>query len=297
MASTKRNPPGTPPAQPAKNKTIVLTGSTGGLGQEIANFLGMLNANIILADRDFEKSSKLKESLLKKYNISVKQIKLDLQNLDSVTNFITEVKKQNIDAIIHNAGVYNLPTNDEQNYYTINKVNYLMPYYITKSLLPELKKSSLARVVVVGSIAYEYAKFNPCDPEYLMCKKPNKIYGNSKRCLIYSMFELFKNEKSVKLGIVQPGVTPTNITRHFPKFVRGIIKLPMKMVFNSPKKSSLCVIKGLFEDLNYNEWIGPKYFGVWGEPKKSSLKQISNEEILQIFQDAEENYNLIEKIK
>lgn len=280
-----------------KNKTIVLTGSTGGLGQEIANFLGMLNANIILADRDFEKSSKLKESLLKKYNISVKQIKLDLQNLDSVTNFITEVKKQNIDAIIHNAGVYNLPTNDEQNYYTINKVNYLMPYYITKSLLPELKKSSLARVVVVGSIAYEYAKFNPCDPEYLMCKKPNKIYGNSKRCLIYSMFELFKNEKSVKLSIVQPGVTPTNITRHFPKFVRGIIKLPMKMVFNSPKKSSLCVIKGLFEDLNYNEWIGPKYFGVWGKPKKSSLKQISNEEILQIFQDAEENYNLIEKIK
>lgn len=280
-----------------KNKTIVLTGSTGGLGQEIANFLGMLNANIILADRDFEKSSKLKENLLKKYNISVKQIKLDLQNLDSVTNFITEVKKQNIDAIIHNAGVYNLPTNDEQNYYTINKVNYLMPYYITKSLLPELKKSSLARVVVVGSIAYEYAKFNPCDPEYLMCKKPNKIYGNSKRCLIYSMFELFKNEKSVKLSIVQPGVTPTNITRHFPKFVRGIIKLPMKMVFNSPKKSSLCVIKGLFEDLNYNEWIGPKYFGVWGEPKKSSLKQISNEEILQIFQDAEENYNLIEKIK
>lgn len=280
-----------------KNKTIILTGSTGGLGQEIANFLGMLNANIILADRDFEKSSKLKEKLLKKYNISVKQIKLDLQNLDSVTNFITEVKKQNIDAIIHNAGVYNLPTNDEQNYYTINKVNYLMPYYITKSLLPELKKSSLARVVVVGSIAYEYAKFNPCDPEYLMCKKPNKIYGNSKRCLIYSIFELFKNEKSVKLSIVQPGVTPTNITRHFPKFVRGIIKLPMKMVFNSPKKSSLCVIKGLFEDLNYNEWIGPKYFGVWGEPKKSSLKQISNEEILQIFQDAEENYNLIEKIK
>lgn len=280
-----------------KNKTIVLTGSTGGLGQEIANFLGMLNANIILADRDFEKSSKLKESLLKKYNISVKQIKLDLQNLDSVTNFITEVKKQNINAIIHNAGVYNLPTNDEQNYYTINKVNYLMPYYITKSLLPELKKSSLARVVVVGSIAYEYAKFNPCDPEYLMCKKPNKIYGNSKRCLIYSMFELFKNEKNVKLSIVQPGVTPTNITRHFPKFVRGIIKLPMKMVFNSPKKSSLCVIKGLFEDLNYNEWIGPKYFGVWGKPKKSSLKQISNEEILQIFQDAEENYNLIEKIK
>ena len=280
-----------------KNKTIVLTGSTGGLGQEIANFLGMLNANIILADRDFEKSSKLKENLLKKYDISVKQIKLDLQNLDSVTNFITEVKKQNIDAIIHNAGVYNLPTNDEQNYYTINKVNYLMPYYITKSLLPELKKSSLARVVVVGSIAYEYAKFNPCDPEYLMCKKPNKIYGNSKRCLIYSMFELFKNEKSVKLSIVQPGVTPTNITRHFPKFVRGIIKLPMKMVFNSPKKSSLCVIKGLFEDLNYNEWIGPKYFGVWGKPKKSSLKQISNEEILQIFQDAEENYNLIEKIK
>ena len=69
------------------------------------------------------------------------------------------------------------------------------------------------------------------------------------------------------------------------------------MVFNSPKKSSLCVIKGLFEDLNYNEWIGPKYFGVWGKPKKSSLKQISNEEILQIFQDAEENYNLIEKIK
>ncbi len=285
--------------QNLKNKVIILTGSTGGLGNEIANFLGGLNANIILADRDLEKSSKLKEELLKKYkDIKIYQIKLDLQDLDSVVNFIIEAKKFDcIDAIIHNAGVYNLPVNDEQNYYTINKVNYIMPYYITKCLLPKLKKSDFARVVVVGSIAYKYAKFSACDPEYLTCKKPNKIYGNSKRCLIYSMFELFKNEKKVRLSIVQPGVTPTNITRHFPKFIKALIKLPMKLIFNSPKKSSLCVIKGLFENLNYNEWIGPRYLGVWGKPKKNNLKNISNEEASQIFEDAEKNCDLIEKIK
>ena len=38
-----------------KGKTVVITGSTGGLGKEICKILGFLGADLILVDRNFKK--------------------------------------------------------------------------------------------------------------------------------------------------------------------------------------------------------------------------------------------------
>lgn len=83
-------------------------------------------------------------------------------------------------------------------------VNFLAPYYITKQILPLLEKSDMAKVVIVGSIAHNYSHIDVNDIDFSTRKKPSKIYGNSKRFLMFSMYELFKNKDKVKLSVTHP---------------------------------------------------------------------------------------------
>ena len=48
-------------------KTVAISGATGGIGQELCNYLTMLGASIILLDRNQNKSKQLEASLIQKY--------------------------------------------------------------------------------------------------------------------------------------------------------------------------------------------------------------------------------------
>ena len=279
-----------------KDKVIVLNGSTGGLGQYIAKMLVMKNANLILLDRDLVKGEILKKQLKEiNSNVFIKQIPVDLSNFNSLIDGIKQLNEfEKIDALILNAGAYHLPRVQSDEYNQVFKINFISPYFLAKKLLPKLRKSSLAKVVVMSSLAYKFTTFNSNDIDYTSSNNANKIYGNSKKFLMTSLFELFKNEKKVTLSIVHPGITYTNITRHFNKFLKFIIKVPMKIVFNSPKKASICAILGLNTTLNSYEWLGPKYFDIWGKPIPKNIKKISENEKLDIYNLANEIYNQIE---
>ena len=67
----------------------------------------------------------------------------------------------------------------------------------------------------------------------------------------------------------------------------AIIKHPMKIIFMHPKKAALCIIKGIFEDCDANEWIGPRIFDVWGFPRKGKLRGIDTAEIARVSETAE----------
>ena len=67
---------------------------------------------------------------------------------------------------------------------------------------------------------------------------------------------------------------------NYPKWLSVIIKYPMKIIFMSPVKASLTVIKGIFCKCNSYEWIGPRAFGIWGKPKVSKLKKADDKELL-----------------
>lgn len=274
-------------------KTVVITGATGGIGKQIAFHLASLHAKLIFCDRNLEKSLALKQSILTRHpNAHIENLKLDLTSFENVKRVTEELKLKQIDILIHNAGIYNVPRfKTDAGFDNIFQVNFLSPYYITKQLLPTLKKSSIAKVVAVGSIAHNYSKIDENDFEFLTRKKSSLIYGNSKRFLIFSLLQLFKNEKEVSLSIAHPGITLTNMTNHYPKAINCLVKLGIKLLFPSPNKASLSIIKAIFEDCNFNEWIGPSTFNIWGKPKMKALKTASNEEQEKIFQIAEDLYN------
>ncbi len=276
------------------DKRIVISGATGGIGIHISTILASLNANLVFLGRDSNRTEKLKIYLQSLYpNIKIDIIDADLSSFESVKNCVKNLKKYNkIDAIIHNAGIYNVPIyTTDFGFNNVFSVNFLAPYYITKQILPLLEKSDMAKVVIVGSIAHNYSHIDVNDIDFSTRKKPSKIYGNSKRFLMFSMYELFRNINKVNLSISHPGITSTNMTNHYPKFIYAIIKYPMKIIFMSPKKACLSIIKGLFDNTDYHNWIGPKISNIWGSPKKMRLKTCTESESKKIFEIAENIYN------
>lgn len=279
-------------------KKVVITGAAGGLGTQCCFHLARLGADLVVIDRNIDGLQKLKESLLQKYPaLNVDVISTDLSNLEDVKKCVQNLKQlPKIDVLIHNAGVFRLPVEHEKgDYNIIFKVNFIAPYYITKGLLSKLESAGKAKVVVVSSLAYKFAKYDENDVDYSTNTDDQKIYGNSKRFIMFSLMKLLQNNSKVDLSVVHPGISYTNLMKNFPKFISKIIELPMKLIFNSPKKSSLSIIKGIFGEHGYCEWFGPKIFSIWGMPKRKRLKSCSPEEIEKIFVKAEEIYQEINK--
>jgi ASC-1-like (ASCH) protein len=163
---------------------------------------------------------------------------------------------------------------------------------MAKKLLPNLQGG---KVIVVGSIAHKYSKIKTDDIDFSGVKAPRKVYGNAKRFLMFSLETLFKNA-GVEYAIAHPGITPTNITSHYPKWISAIIKYPMKWIFTSPQKAGLNIMKAMFSPMEQNTWIGPRIFNIWGKPKLQKLNTCKEEEQNQIFKIAEEIYQQSDKI-
>jgi len=268
-------------------KTAVITGSTGGLGNEIVKTLARLNCNLILLNRNLEKSEKQKNELLTiNPKILIEIMKLDLCDFTQVKNITNILKEKQFDYLIHNAGIYNVPIyKTETGYNNVFQTNFVSPYFITKELMNNIISNN-AKVIIVSSIAHNYSKLNEKDIDFSNSKKHSNIYGNSKRFLTFSMFELFKNHQS-NLSICHPGITLTNMTNHYPKFINWLVKFGIKIFFPNSKKASLNVIKSMFENCNYVEWITPKIFNIWGLPNKKKIKSYTKIESEKIYNIAE----------
>lgn len=279
-------------------KTICITGSTGDLAKIFTEKLASLGANFVFANRNKQKSEMQKQELIKKYpNIKIQILNLDLFDMNSVKVFICKLKQIKIDILILNSAVYNIPRKTSSaGFDNIFQINFVSQYYIVKQMMPSLRKIKDSKVVLIGSIAHNYSKANFDDIQFLKNAKSSKVYGNSKRYLMFSLKQLFL-DSSVNLSVVHPGVTLTQMTNHYPKIINWLVKIGIKLLFPRPEKASLSIISGVFEDTQESEWIGPKRHNIWGYPKKTKLKSYSKKEASQIFFEAEKIYTSLTKNK
>jgi len=278
------------------NKTAVITGSTGGLGNELCKMLANLNCNLVLINRNIQKSEKQKAELSAlNPNIEISIIQLDLSKIEQVKIATEQLKTIKFDYLIHNAGVYNIPLEQTTSgFNNIFTTNFVSPYYFTSSLVEHIKNIN-AKVVAVSSIAHNYSKIDEKDIDFSKHKKPSKIYGNSKRFLTFSLMKLFEENQYQNYSICHPGITLTNMTNHYPKAINWLAKVGIKLLFPSPKKACLNIVKSLFENTSKNEWIGPKIFNIWGKPKKKQLNTCKNEEIEKIYPLSQNIYEKLQK--
>ncbi|MBR5540395.1 MAG: SDR family NAD(P)-dependent oxidoreductase [Clostridia bacterium] len=269
-------------------KTVAITGSTGGIGRELCRLLLKAGASLVMLDRSPERSAVLRETLKTEFpNAIFRYIRVSLDDMESVQAACEYLKHLPVDILIHNAGAYSIPRyTTPEGYDNVFQINTIAPYYMTKALLPQLRQRG-GRVIFVGSIAHRYSKSNPADIDFSTCRKASLVYGNAKRYSMFSLYELFREETQVTLSVCHPGITLTNITAHYPKWIFALIKYPMKVIFMSPRKAALSILQGCAEPCGYHEWIGPWLFDVWGIPKKRALHSCTAEECRDIYQAME----------
>ncbi len=279
--------------------TVAITGSTGGIGEELSTYLASINANLIFLNRDERKSIDLMNKISENYpSIKIEFIKLDLADFNNVKIVTNQLKSYKLDILILNAGVYNVARyRTNIGFDNIFQVNFVSQYYLAKELIPTLKKSNYSKVVAVGSIAHNYSKIDKLDIDFSKKRKPSLVYGNSKRFLMFGLAKLFSKEDKIKFSLVHPGITLTEMTNHYPKAINWLVKIGIKILFPSPKKAVLSILKGLFDTTPNLTWIGPKTFNIWGKPAKTHINTTTTKECQDIDTIASDIYNKLIKRK
>ncbi len=141
------------------NKTVIITGASGGLGFAIAKILiEKYNCNIIGIARNQQKMLKSLESLGNKKN-NFSYYLFDVSKKENWQDFYGELKNKNIkiDVLINNAGFmlpferFDLYSNKEIE--EIIQTNFMANIYSIRTLLPLIKQSSSPAIVNICSAA------------------------------------------------------------------------------------------------------------------------------------------------
>lgn len=265
-----------------ENKTIVITGSTGGIGEEVSFILARLKANLIFANRNKIKTNDLINKILNVYpETKIEFYKLDLENFENVKQFTDDLKNKKIDSIIHNAAIYNVERKTlDTGFDNVFQVNFLAPHYINSKLINNFSNSSISSLVIISSIAYNY--FKPSYNNYQALNvAPRKWYGNTKRLIMHSTYKLVENNNT-KISICHPGITLTNMTNHYHKCINWLVAPAVKLLFPAKRRAALNIIYSLFNPTIYPYWIGPKHFNIYGKPTIKKFKPFTNKEKIEV---------------
>lgn len=143
-------------------KTILITGSTDGIGYETAKRFVKEGHNVIVHGRNAQKVQRVKGSLLAELGDgSLESFVADLSDMNAVKSLAQAIKMryQKLDVVINNAGVYKVPTVKNSEGLDVRfVVNTIAPYLLTKLLLPILITNS--RVVNLSSAAQAPVNIN-----------------------------------------------------------------------------------------------------------------------------------------
>lgn len=137
------------------SKTILITGSTDGIGLEAAKLLTAEGHTILLHGRSHDKLAKAKETLAAiPGSGSVEVYAADLSKLGNVETLAEEILQNNdhIDVLINNAGILKTSDTVTENGLDVRfAVNTIAPYILARKLLPRMSPDS--RVVNISSAA------------------------------------------------------------------------------------------------------------------------------------------------
>lgn len=132
--------------------TALITGASSGLGKAFAYVLSDMGYNLILVARRNNKLDKLASEL----KTNVKVIAMDISSTYNCVNLYNEVKKEQIDVLINNAGFGLLGRFDETKLDTeldMIDLNIKTVHTLTKLFLKDFKKRDSGYILNVASVA------------------------------------------------------------------------------------------------------------------------------------------------
>ncbi len=137
-----------------QDRTILLTGATGGIGKALALMLARRGASLLLSARNAAKLAALEEQI-EALGGQAEIVAADLSTNEGRQAVVAAAAKCRVDTLINNAGTNHLglyATQSEASIESLLTNNLVAPMLLTRALLPVLFREGDGCIVNVGSI-------------------------------------------------------------------------------------------------------------------------------------------------
>ena len=188
-------------------KTILITGSTDGIGKLAALKLAGDGHEIYLHGRNVDKlAAVISEIKSASKNDVVKGFVADFSDLEAVKKMADQINSEllKLDVLINNAGVYKSPvakTKDDLDIRFV--VNYFAPYILTRELMPLIRKGNNPRIINLSSAAQAPVSGEALDGTASLTEM--EAYSQSKLALTMWSLYLAETEPEITVIPVNPG--------------------------------------------------------------------------------------------
>jgi len=202
-----------------KNKNILITGASGGIGKELVKKFVSLGGNVLGSGTKIEKLD-----LLKKQYPNIKVKKFDMAEDSKIKDFIDSVTLElgGLDILINNAGInmdnLSLRMKDEEWKKVIN-INLTSTFLLSKHAIKQMLKNKFGRIVNITSVVGHTGNLGQSN--YSASK--SGIIGMSKSLAI----EYAK--KNITVNCVSPGFIASDMTMNIAEKVKLYLtsRIPM----------------------------------------------------------------------
>ncbi len=202
-----------------KNKNIIVTGATGGIGNSIIKKLDEFGVNILASGTKIEKLEELKNKFK-----NIKILRFDISESDKVENFIENASKElggEIDCIVNNAGI----TQDNlairmnlDEWRNVIEVNLTSTFLICKFAIKKMLKNKKGKIINITSVVGHTGNLGQAN---YTASKAGIIAMSKSLAIEYA-------KKNINVNCISPGFIKTAMTDKIDEKFKDIItsKIP-----------------------------------------------------------------------
>jgi 3-oxoacyl-[acyl-carrier protein] reductase len=194
-----------------KNKKIIITGATGGIGSAISLLFAKNNAELILVGRSMNKLNNLKSKILKFYKVNISIFAFDISDYEETKIVFKNIfsRFKNIDVLVNNAGILKdnfigmIPKKDMDNIMNINLIGPIIFTQLVSKIITKKNSSIINISSIVGKSG----------------NSGQTIYSSSKSGLLGFTFSAAKEfaSRAIRVNAIAPGLIKTKMIRGIPK--------------------------------------------------------------------------------
>lgn len=191
-----------------KQKSVLVTGASAGIGLATARAFASEGCRLILAARRIEKIEKLAGELTSQYGIDVLPLQLDVKDRNAVFSAIGSLPGEwkKIDILVNNAGLGKglspIHEGDVDGWEEMIDTNVKGLLYVTKAVVPGMIANGGGHIINLGSVAGRevYPNGN------VYCATKFSVFAISKALRL----ELY--DKNIRATTIDPGMVETDFS-------------------------------------------------------------------------------------
>ncbi|MBS3172172.1 SDR family oxidoreductase [Candidatus Woesearchaeota archaeon] len=187
------------------NKSVLITGSTNGLGRELALSFADQNYTVLIHGRNPDKLNEL-FCEIKSRGVECFPYVCDLLKRESLAGLVEIAVANNVGVLVNNAGVYlNKPLSEttSSELDEIMQVNFYVPFFLTRGLLSHFGRNGSGLIVNINSLAGKQGSQN--ETAYSASKHALRGFSDSLR------YEVIR--KGVRIIDLYFGAMATQMTK------------------------------------------------------------------------------------